>query len=124
MRKLLYTFLTVALFVISGCNPFGEGVLGTGYKAEGVEEQDIVELQGPQYAKLNSIGCSAPDDVQKAQSHDFDTIDKLIRDKRCFVIPTDKTIYIKERARGEIVSVYFKDTTNIFYTERSNLVPK
>ncbi len=53
---------------------------------------------------------------------DFETIDHLIREKRCFVIPTGIDIFVKERVKGDIVSAKLKDSTQLFYTVRSNLV--
>ena len=124
MRKLLYVFLPVALFIMSGCNPFGESVLNPAHQPGYNEPSEIVELQGPHYAKLNSIGCNDPKDMEKVKLADFETTDNLIRGKRCFVIPTDTDIFVKDRATADIVSAHLKGSTQLFYTVRSNLIAK
>jgi len=129
MRNLLCVFLTVVICVIPGCYlPFDESSTGSG-KQSGEKTSGIAtELQGPHYAKLNSIGCLLYNDMEMAQSanrkSDYDTIDNLIREKRCFVIPTDTDIFINERVKGDIVSAKIKDSREAFYTVRSNLVAK
>ena len=120
-------FLAVAVCVIPGCfMAFDEDAPGSLLKSKTVE--DPSELTGPHYAKLNSIGCLICDDMEIAQSaklrSDFDTIDHLVREKRCFVIPTDKDVFINERVKGEIVSAKVKDSALSFYTVRSSLVAK
>lgn len=86
------------------------------------DELRVTELTGPHYAKLNSIGCLNPVDMEKANGGNFETIDNLVREKRCFVIPTDTDIIIKERVKGDIVRAMSKDSKQLFYTVRSNLV--
>ncbi len=86
------------------------------------------ELQGPHYAKLNSIGCLQYNDIEiiklPGNQSDFDTIDNLIREKRCFVIPTDTDVFIIQRLKGEIVSAKLGGSTQLFYTVKTNLVAK
>jgi hypothetical protein len=126
MKKRLCILWTVAICVISGCNildlPGAERNLGEN------TAQNIQELRGAHYAKLNSIGCLHYPDVETAmlanRRGDFDTIDNLVREKKCFVVPTDKDIYITERVKGDIVSVKLKGSTQLFYTVRSSLVLK
>jgi hypothetical protein len=84
--------------------------------------QDTNELKGPHYARLNSIGCLYYDDMVTAKKGDFDIVDQMIRDKRCFVLPTDTDIYIKEHVYGDIVSAKLKGSTQLFYTVKGNLV--
>lgn len=128
MRMFVCMCLAVAMCALSGCfygldentKASHEQHLGENIK------QSIVELQGPHYAKLNSIGCMQPSDIEivdlATHRNDYDTIDHLIRDKRCFVIPTGVDMFIRERVKDDIVSVKLKGSTEIFYTERSNLV--
>jgi hypothetical protein len=59
--------------------------------------------------------------MEIAKSANFETIDKLIKEERCFVIPTDKDVFIKDRAKGDIVSAQLRGSTKLFYTVRSNL---
>jgi hypothetical protein len=126
MRKILGMFLTVAICVIAGCySPWGDDPPISGQLEQQKMMQVAVELRGPHYAKLNSIACLQYNDMEVVRRHnDFDTIDNLIREKRCFVIPTDTDIFINERVSGDIVSARLKDSTRSFYTVRSNLVAK
>ncbi|MGA2936548.1 MAG: hypothetical protein ABSF52_05535 [Syntrophobacteraceae bacterium] len=129
MRKILCIFLTGALCVISGCYlPLGDDLSDAGKQSRPEISQVASELRGPHYAKLNSIGCLAYSDMTMANAHrsDFDTIDNLIREKRCFVIPTDTDIFIIKRAKGDIDIVWAKtgDPAQSFYTSRNNLVAK
>ncbi len=125
MRTILCIFFTVALCAISGCYyPLGDDTSG---KLSSPEISQIpVELHGPHYARLNSIGCLQISDMEITNAHrsDFDTIDNLIREKRCFVLPTDKDIFITERAKGDIVGAKLEGSTQLFYTVRNNLVAK
>jgi hypothetical protein len=118
----------VVISVIPGCFlAFDEDAPSSGMNL-GDKTSQATELQGPHYAKLNSIGCLVCNDMEIANAathkRDFDTIDNLVREKRCFVIPTDADIYINERVRGDIVSVRLKGSTQSFYTVRSTLVAK
>jgi hypothetical protein len=127
MRKILCIFLTVALCVISGCFIALDDDPGSSANQSRPVLSDIApELLGPHYAKLNSIGCFQYGDMEMANSHrgDFDTIDKLIREKRCFVIPTDIDVFILERARGDIVRAKLGSPAQVFYAVRDNLVAK
>jgi hypothetical protein len=85
--------------------------------------QETNELKGAHYAKLNSIGCRTYEDMRMVVSshNDFETVDKLIRDKHCFVLPTDTDIFIKDRVDGDIVSVKYRGSRELFYTVRSSL---
>ncbi len=127
MRTLLCICLTVTICVISGCLfQKGDNALDPDNQSGGQMRQVTSEIAGPHYAKLNSIGCLNCDDMETTRSAnqkgDFDTIDNLIRAKRCFVLPTDTDIYIKERVKGNIVSAKLKDSRQLFYTLASNLV--
>jgi hypothetical protein len=129
MRTILCMFLTVALCVISGCYlPLGDDYSDSGKQPHPEISQVAAELRGPHYAKLNSIGCLQYNDMEmtKLDDHqsDFDTIDNLIREKRCFVIPTDTDIFIIERVKGDIVKAKLGDPAQLFYTVRKNLVAK
>lgn len=124
MRTLLYACTIAAVCVISGC---GLGLYGMDFsnpesQTGGKMVQPINEFTGPHYAKLNSIGCLNYSDCEMSKSADFDTIYNLIRDKRCFVIPTDTNVYIIERVKGDIVSAKLKESAQLFYTVKSNLV--
>jgi hypothetical protein len=112
----------VAILIISGCMIDPDNPRGLGKDTGDQMSQDVNELKGPHYAKLNSIGCLYYDDLMTAKKGDFDTIDQMIRDKRCFVLPTDTDIYIKERVQGDVVSAKLKGSTQLFYTVRTNLV--
>jgi hypothetical protein len=127
MREILCIFLTAALCVISGCFIALDDDPGSSAKQSRPEISEVAaELRGPHYAKLNSIGCLQYSDMVMANDHrsDFDTIDNLIREKRCFVIPTDTDILITERAKDDIVKAKLGDSTQVFYTVRNNLVVK
>jgi len=119
MRKILCIFFTVSLCVISGCSLIIDDVS---------PNLVPIELQGPHYAKLNSIGCLQYNDMEMAKlaDHrgDHETIDNLIKEKRCFVIPTGTDIFIFDYAKGDIVSAKLQDSTQLFYAVRSNLVAK
>jgi hypothetical protein len=126
MRKILCIFLTAALCAISGCYlPLGDDP-STLEKQSAELSQIAADLRGPHYAKLNSIGCLQISDMEITNAHrsDFDIIDNLIREKRCFVLPTDKDIFIIERAKGDIVAAKLEGSTHSFYTVRNNLVAK
>jgi hypothetical protein len=117
--------LTVALSVIFGCFYALDGDSpNRGSQLGEKMPQDVNELKGPHYAKLNSIGCLYYTDMQMVvdNHNDFETADKLIREKRCFVIPTDTDVFIKERVKDDIVSAKYRGSTQLFYTVRSNLV--
>jgi hypothetical protein len=113
-------FLAVTMSVISSC--YSTAFEPYLHEKPGEEMSTDIELRGAHYAKLNSIGCLQYDDLEMTKNADFDTIDNLIRSKRCFVIQAGKDILIQERIKGDVVSVKFKGTTQIFYTLRSNLV--
>lgn len=125
MRKRLCILLTVAICVISGCVALSDYFPDQGKQLEENTQQNVTELKGKHYAKLNSIGCMECSDAETAilanNRSDFDTIDHLIREKRCFVIPTDKDIFINKRVKGDIVSARFKDSKEEFFTAKSNL---
>jgi len=119
MRVLFCACLVLAVCVTFGCGfmPGNEKFNPETQPGEKMA-QDTNELKGAQYAKLNSIGCyNIPDmRIVAANPGDFDAIDKLIREKRCFVLPTDTDIYVKERAQGDILCVKFRGSTKQFYT--------
>ena len=121
MRKYLCILLTVAICIISGCTEFRDL-----FPAGDNTQPSAEELKGKHYAKLNSIGCLDSNDMETAKlannRSDFETIDHLIREKRCFVIPTGTDIFINKRVKDDIVSAKFKGSTQVFYTVRSNLV--
>jgi hypothetical protein len=124
MREILCIFLAISFCIISGCYlVFDEGSapqLPTG----------PIELFGEHYAKLNSIGCYQYNDIVTVglahNRSDYDTIDNLIKEKRCFVLPTNTDIFIIKRVQDDIVSAKttIEDATLTFYTPRSNLVEK
>jgi hypothetical protein len=116
MRILAWAILIVALGSTLGCNQF--------LPADTTGESTDIELQGAHYAKLNSIGCYNHNDIITTKSADFDTIDNLIREKRCFVIPTDKDIFLTGRTMDGIVKAKIGDIKDQFYTYRSNLSRK
>lgn len=126
MRKRLCILLAVAICVISGCGSLNELFPDSGKQSGENTQETSFELVGKHYAKLNSIGCLNSNDMETAMlaknRSDFETIDHLIREKRCFVIPTGIDIFVKERVKGDIVSAKLKDSTQLFYTVRSNLV--
>jgi len=126
MRKRLYILLTVAICVISGCTQLADYFPDQGRQLEENTQQNVTELKGKRYAKLNSIGCINCTDAETAilanNRGDFDTIDHLIREKRCFVIPTGRDIFINKRVKVDIVSARFKDSKEEFFTAQSNLV--
>jgi hypothetical protein len=125
MRKRLWILLTVAICVISGCVQLADYFPDQGKQLEENTQQNVTELKGKHYAKLNSIGCLNCSDAETAMSAnnrgDFDTVDHLIREKRCFVIPTGTDIFINKRVKGDIVSARFKDSKEVFFTAKSNL---
>ncbi|MGA7491624.1 MAG: hypothetical protein WB930_19960 [Syntrophobacteraceae bacterium] len=125
MRKRLCIVLAVAICIISGCTQLSEYYPDRS-KYDDNSQQTPSELKGKHYAKLNSIGCVNSDDAETAISakkrSDFETIDHLIREKRCFVIPTGTDIFIINYSKGDIVSARLKDSKQEFYTGRSNLV--
>jgi len=123
MRKFLCSVLIVASCVISGCIVF-DSLPKSPEQQTGEEMNTQVELEGAHYAKLNSIGCLHVGDMEIAKKADFDTISNLIKENRCFVIPTNTDIYIKERVSTDIVSVKLKESKQLFYTVKSNLVAK
>lgn len=120
MRTLLCVFLTVAMCIILGCNIYEF------FPKSKTPEEDLlyndIELGGVYYIKLNSIGCFQSNDLEMTKSADFETIDNLIKAKRCFVIPTDTVVLIKERTTIDIVNVKRKGSTESFYTVKSNLL--
>lgn len=123
MRTLLCVFLIVAVGVMFGCM-ITPGMFTTPEGQAGDKmNQETNELKGAHYAKLNAIGCNSFSDMQLVASHnnDFEIADKLIREKRCFVIPTNIDIFIKERVQGDIVSAKFRDSAQVFFTVRSSL---
>jgi len=124
MRVLLCICLTAAISVTSGCIFGDNGPFGSGSQAGDKMYQETSELSGPKSAKLNSIGCLSYVDMQTLidQHGDFETTDKLIREKRCFVLPTDTEIYVKERVKGDIVSAKLKGSIQLFYTSKNNLI--
>jgi hypothetical protein len=125
MKKRLCILFTVAICVISGCAALSDYFPDSG-KLDENTQQNVIELKGKHYAKLNSIGCLESSDAETAMlansRSDFDTIDHLIREKRCFVIPTGTDIFIIKYGKGDLVSARLKDSKQEFYTGRSNLV--
>ncbi len=121
MRNLLCMFMAVALCVMSGCIVLDDNTLPSAKETGETMHQEI-EFQGPHYAKPSSIGCVDYADMEIAKLGDFETIDHLIRKKRCFVIPAGKDVFIKERVKDDIVSAKLRDSTELFYTLKSNLV--
>jgi hypothetical protein len=125
MRKRLCIVLAVAICIISGCTALDE-YFPDKSKYDDNSQQTPTELKGKHYAKLNSIGCFNSDDAESAISankrSDFETIDHLIREKRCFVIPTGTDIFIIKYGKGDLVSARLKDSKQEFYTGRSNLI--
>jgi hypothetical protein len=119
-------FLTVAICIISGCAQMDEYFPNPGKYLDENAQQSVIELKGQHYAKLNSIGCLSSNETETAmlaqKRSDFETIDRLIRDKRCFVIPTGIDIFIIKYVKGDIVSAKLKGSTQEFYTAKSNLV--
>jgi hypothetical protein len=112
--------LALTICSISGCSLNDEFFFGAG-------DANVTSdpgLTGAHYARLNSIGCFDYDDIEKIRSGDTDIIDNLIRQNRCFVIPTDKDIYIQDRVKGDILSARIKDSTQLFYTLKKNLGSK
>ncbi|MFZ0930501.1 MAG: hypothetical protein WAN11_17985 [Syntrophobacteraceae bacterium] len=131
MRNILCMFLAVAFCVISGCYLGINDDPGNWKKeAEDSAPQPSFELRGAHYAKLNSIGCLQYNDLEIVNAahrrNDFDAIDNLIKEKRCFVLPTDKDIFPIREVEGDIVSARTEigDKTLVLYTERSNLAVK
>jgi hypothetical protein len=127
MRKRLCVLLTVAICVISGCAaPLSDYFPDRGKQLDENAQQSVIELKGKHYAKLNSIGCLECSDAETAMlannRSDFDTIDHLIREKRCFVIPTGTDIFINKRVKDDIVSARLKGSKEVFFTAKSNLV--
>ncbi len=126
MKKRLCILLIVGICIISGCAQLDDYMPGQGIASSENTKQIGTELQGKHYAKLNSIGCLNSDDAETAMSankrSDFETIDHLIRDKRCFVIPTGTDIFVIKYAKGDIVRARLIDSKQEFYTGRSNLV--
>ena len=126
MRKRLCILLAVAICIISGCAQLDDYMPSQGVALSENTKQIGTELQGKHYAKLNSIGCLNSDDAVTAmlanKRSDFETIDHLVRDKRCFVIPTGADIFILKYDKGDIVRARLIDSKQEFYTGRSNLV--
>ena len=127
MRNILCVFIAMAFCVISGCYFAINDDPGNWKKeAQDREPEPSFELRGAHYAKLNSIGCLSSNETETAmlaqKRSDFETIDHLIREKRCFVIPTGTDVLIIKYAKGDIVSARLKDSRQEFYTGRSNLV--
>jgi hypothetical protein len=126
MRTLLCICLTVTLCIISGCIFITDAPSTSGIPTGEKMSSEISELQGAHYAKLNSIGCLQNVDMEKVRladrQSDFDTIDNLVREKRCFVLPTDTDIFIKDRNTADIVSAKLRGSTQLFYTMKRNLV--
>ncbi len=104
----------------------GEFFPNPGKYSDESTQQNVAELKGQHYAKLNSIGCLSSNETETAmlahKRSDFETIDNLIREKRCFVIPTGADIFIIKYVKGDIVSAKLKGSTQEFYTAKSNLV--
>lgn len=113
MRILAWTVLIVSLGCTLCCNLFSP--------VDKTYENTDVELIGVHYAKLNSIGCYARQDLIAIKSASFETIENFIREKKCFVIPTDKDIILNGRAMDGIVDARIKGANEAFYTYRSNL---
>lgn len=120
MRTLRYLSLVAVMCVISSC--LSSEMLPYLHDNPGEEMSPDIELRGQHYATLNSIGCFQYNDLQITKTAGFDTIDNLIKAKRCFVIPAGTDILIQERIEGDVVSVKLKGTTQTFYTVRSNLI--
>lgn len=123
MKKLLFISLIASTCFIWGCTLWSDAPK-TENKPEDELQSHLNELQGPHYAKLNSIGCVNYSDMAVLKSGHFDTIDSLIREKRCFPLPTDVDILVIERSGGDIVKAKIKDEPRYFYTFINNLVAK
>ena len=124
MRKFLYLVIIAASCLIPGCFGFDTIPLHSEQQS-GEQLQPEAGLQGAHNAKLNSIGCVYLSDVIKiTKGADFETVSTLIKEERCFVIPTNTDVFIKERIQDDIVSVKLRDSKQLFYTVRSNLIMK
>ncbi len=111
MRTIFVIFLAEALCIVSGCNSLNP-------------TNEVCNFYGPNYVQSNSIGCKYCKDMEVARLGDFETVDKLIRNKQCFIIPSETDVFIKERVNGDIVSAKLKGSTQLFYTLESNLGAK
>lgn len=118
MRMLLCLLLIMAMFVTVGC--FNSQMLEEDHS--GPDAYADFELRGPHFAKLNTVGCLLYDDFIMTKSGNFDTIDNLVKEKRCFALPTNKVILITGRAKGEIVNAKIQESGQVFYTDRRNLI--
>ena len=124
MKTILYMLLAVAICAISGCTSLGLDKSDPDKQSGDSMHREVHEFQGPHCAKLNSIGCRHYVDLETAKAGDFATIDNLIKEKRCFVIPTDADVFIKERVKPNMVSAKYRDSKELFYTFESNLIAK
>ena len=122
MKTRIYLLLIVTLCIAFGCDVTKQYFYEDVEKQKGEEMHTPPEFQNARYAKLNSIGCLEFNDMEKVKSGGSDTIDNLIRQNRCFVIPTDKDVFIAAIFKGDIVSAKFRGSTQLFYTLRTNLV--
>jgi hypothetical protein len=120
MKAVMCVLLSLTICIIAGC--INEQIISAIRDKPGSDDPSDYELRGDHYARLNAIGCYQYDDLQSTRSGDFDIIDKMVREKRCFVLPTDTRIIITERVKGEVVNAKVKGTNQPFYTFRSNLV--
>jgi len=121
MKVVMCVLLSLAICIVAGCMLNDQMISAIRDQPSSDVPPDL-ELRGDHYAKLNAIGCYQYDDLQSTKSGDFDIIDKMVREKRCFVLPTDTNIVITERVKGEVVHAKVKDTTKAFFTFRNNLV--
>jgi hypothetical protein len=124
MKTILYMLVVVAICAISGCSPFNFDTSDPDRQSGADLHREVHEFQAPHYAKLNSIGCRDYGDLELTKSGNFETVDNLIKEKRCFVIPADADVFISERVKTNIVSAKYRDSRELFYTFESNLVAK
>ena len=121
MKIHIYVLAILTLCIAFGCDNLKDYFYEDVTTLKGEQLHQDAELQGARYAKLNSIGCLDLNDMEKAKSAGSDTIEDLIKQKRCFVIPTNTDIFIADRVRSDIVSAKFRGSTQLFFTLKTNL---
>ena len=78
------------------------------------------------HAKQDTIVCMTYHNLkylhQSMLQSDYATVNTLLQQKACYVVPTDQEIFISEfRDNGEVVNAHFKDDPFGFWVLYNNL---
>ena len=84
------------------------------------------DINVPYHAKPNTIACMTYENIKYANESalrsDYATVNTLLQQKSCFIVPTDQELYILEyKDNGEIANVHSQNDLFSFWLLRSNL---